>query len=419
MKKLLTVALIAAMGFGSIFANGNSESSKKTDGPVTLTFMTNMTDIHADLLQIISNEYEAETGNKIEFSAPGSSYEELMKTKMSANECPDLFTTHGWSVLRYSEYLEPINNLDWVGDINPQIKPVITNDDNQMFVLPMDVDIAGIIYNQTVLEEAGVNVDDIQTWADFEMACEKVKATGKDPIHMGGKDNWPIGQFFDWAAPSFYVTNENDNQRDELVAGEFSTKIWEEVAQLMADMVAKGYFNQDSLTADYQSDLKALAGGTCAFGFYGNYAFNAAKAFNPDAKLGFMPVPAKDSSDVPTLISGERTAIGVFKDSPNKEVAIDFLNFLAKAENIQRIATASGSPAGLTITSPDLGKLKPFYDKYADVATFPYFDRAYLPSGMWDVMCATGADILAEKPNAVKNAAKVMAENFNDKYVER
>jgi len=417
MKKLLTVALVAAMGIGCIFASGSSEKSNaKEEGPVTLTFMVNMTNTQADLLQQISNEYEAESGNKVEFSAPGSSYEELMKTKMSANECPDLFTTHGWSVLRYSEYLEPINDLSWAGDINPQIKPVITDDDGNMFVLPMDVDVAGIVYNVSVLEEAGVDVDDIKTWDDFQDACAKIKAIGKDPIHMGGKDSWTIGQFFDWAAPSFLITNDEDNQREELKSGNFSVEKWEEVAQLMADMVAKGYFNSDALTADYSSDLKALAGGTAAFGFYGNYAFNAAKEYNPDAKLGMMPVPSKDSSDAPTLISGERTAVGVFNDSEHKAAAIEFLNFLARPENIARMAVSDGSPAGLTTATADLGDLKPFYEKYADVETFPYFDRVYLPSGMWDVMCATGADILAEKPNAVANAAKTMAENFNDKF---
>jgi len=233
---------------------------------------------------------------------------------------------------------------------------------------------------------------------------------------MGGKDSWTIGQFFDWAAPSFLITNDEDNQREELKSGNFSVEKWEEVAQLMADMVAKGYFNSDALTADYQSDLKALAGGTAAFGFYGNYAFNAAKEYNPDAKLGMMPVPSKDSSDAPTLISGERTAVGVFNDSEHKAAAIEFLNFLARPENIARMAVSDGSPAGLTTATADLGDLKPFYEKYADVETFPYFDRVYLPSGMWDVMCATGADILAEKPNAVANAAKTMAENFNDKF---
>ena len=33
-------------------------------------------------------------------------------------------------------------------------------------------------------------------------------------------------------------------------------------------------------------------------------------------------------------------------------------------------------------------------------------------------MCATGADILAQKDGAVANAAKVMEQNFNDKFVQ-
>ncbi len=123
----------------------------------------------------------------------------------------------------------------------------------------MDVDVAGIIYNEDVLADAFVNVDDIQTWDDFLVACQKIKDSGKDPIHMGGKDNWTIGQFFDWAAPSFYVTNEKDNQRDELMSGEFNEDLWKELAQLMSTMVEKGFFNKDSLTADYVSDFKSFS----------------------------------------------------------------------------------------------------------------------------------------------------------------
>ena len=51
-------------------------------------------------------------------------YEHAMKTKMAANDLPDLFSTHGWSVARYSEYLTPLNDQPWFSKINPTIKPV-------------------------------------------------------------------------------------------------------------------------------------------------------------------------------------------------------------------------------------------------------------------------------------------------------
>lgn len=418
MKKLVTVMTMFTLLTSSLVFAGGSKDEKKDQGPVTLSFYTNLTDVLADQLQKMCNEWAAETGNKVEFSAPGSSYEELMKTKMAANELPDLFTTHGWSVKRYSEYLLPINDQPWAPKINPQIKPVITDKNGKMYVLPMDVNIAGIVYNVDVLKKAGVDVDNIKTWDDFDKACAKIKVSGVTPLHMGGKDSWTIGQFFDWAAPSYFVTNEKTNERTDLKNGKFNEDLWKDLAQLLADFVAKGYFNQDCLTADYLSDAKAIAAGESAFGFYGNYFYSAALQYNKDANLGLMPVPCRTADDQPTLISGEWTAVGVWKDSPHRDAAVSFLNFLARPENIQRIASTSGSPAGLTGVVSDMGKLKPYYDKYATVKTFPYFDREYLPSGMWDVMCATGADILAEKPNAVGNAAKVMKQNFDDKYMK-
>jgi len=48
----------------------------------------------------------------------------------------------------------------------------------------------------------------------------------------------------------------------------------------------------------------------------------------------------------------------------------------------------------MTNVNPDLGIYTEFYDQYKDVRIFPYFDRAYLPSGMWDIMKTTSAQLL-------------------------
>lgn len=397
-------------------AEDKSEAAPKKG--VKLTFMTNVVGEQATALETVLKDFEAETGNEVEFSAPGKSYEELMKTKMSSKELPDVFTTHGWSVARYSEYLMPVNDLAFAKDIKEQIKPIITDKEGNMFVLPMDVDVAGMIYNVAVLEEAGVKVEDIKTWTDFGAACEKIKAAGKIPMHIGGKDNWTIGQFFDWVAPSFYVTDDSSNQREALKNGTFDPATWEAVAGLMDQWTKAGYFNEDVLTSDYNADMKSLAENKTAFCFYGNSSMIDVHNLNPDTKLGMMPIPSNSAADEPSLIAGERIAVGVWKDSPNKEAAVELLNFLARPEVMKAVATASGNPAGLNGVDSEIGEIAEYYEKYADVETFAYFDREYLPSGMWDVMCSTGADILSGKENAVVSAAKVMEENFNDKFVK-
>ena len=171
-KKLIALALSAGMIFSlaACGSGGSDEGGSGDNGDVTITFSTNVVGGKADALQAACEAFEEETGYTVDFQAPGESYEELMKTKMSANELPDVFTTHGWSVARYSDYLEPVNDMEWAADINEQIKPVITDADGNMYVLPIDMDIAGIICIMTVLEEAVVNPDDITTWEDFAAA---------------------------------------------------------------------------------------------------------------------------------------------------------------------------------------------------------------------------------------------------------
>ena len=129
-----------------------------------------------------------------------------------------------------------------------------------------------------------------------------------------------------------------------------------------------------------------------------------------------MPIPAASDGDAPSLIAGEDIAVGIWKDTKNAAAAQELLNYLARPEVAGAIAKAAGNSSGLTDVDVELGDIKTYFDKYKSVETFPYFDREYLPSGMWDVMCATGAEILAQKSGAVEDAGKIMEQSFLDKY---
>lgn len=427
MKKLLTVGLAGALTL-SLAACGGGSSSTPSPGDsttdaaqppasdVTLSFMTNVVGEQASALESVLKDFTTETGIKVDFSAPGESYEDLMKTKMSANDMPDLFTTHGWSVARYSEFLAPVNDQPFFSRISEQMLPVITAENGDVYVLPVDADIAGLVYNVDVLDAAGVDAEALTTWDAFNEALDKIKNSGVTPLHVGGKDSWTIGQFGDWIAPSFFVTNESDNQRDALKSGTFDPATWEKVAGLMAGWVESGFFNEDSLTADYAADAASIAEGSSAFGFYGNSFIVDAKATNPDANLGMMPIPAASADDTPSLIAGERIAVGVWKDSKHQDAAFALLNFLAEEDNAKAIATASGNPAGLKDVKSEIGEIQTYLDKHSDVRAFPYFDREYLPSGMWDTMCATGENLLAQRSGAIEQAGLTMKQDFEDKF---
>lgn len=411
LRILTAVALLLTTGF--LFANGQQD-----DGSTTLTLMINFQPTEAvsmafeEVIDEFNSEYEDIT---VVLIAGNADYEAVMKSKMATNDLPDMWSTHGWSVMRYSEYLTPLEDQEWASRLHAAIEPVITDDNGHIYVLPLDVDMAGVAYNKTVLKKAGVSVDDIQTWNDLFAAMDKVKASGVTPVHIGGKDNWTVGNFFDWAAPALYVTDDNNYSGNELLAGDFDTAKWEILAGLMKDMNEKGFLNVDNLTSSYSESARALAEGDAAFTFLGNYVLAEAWSFDPGADLGFFPVPAFYEGDKPSLISGERTTVGIWKDTPNAEACKTFLDFLAQPENAARIATANAIPAGLTNAVSDTGKLDADYQKWADSAAYPYFDRAFLPSGMWDTMCSTGSGILSGDMSTA-DAADKMLEDFNRMY---
>lgn len=415
MKRMMVMMMVSACLACPIFL---SAAGQQESDAVELTVMVNFQATEAvstAFEEVIDKFHASQDEIKINFITGTSDYEALMKSKMATNDLPDIWSTHGWSVLRYSEYLQPLNDQEWVMRLHPAILPVVSDKEDNIYVLPLDVDMAGIAYNKSVCEEAGVDVREIKSWDDLFAAMEKVKTLGLAPVHLAGKDNWTIGNFFDWLAPSLYVTDENNYRGNELLKGEFDTDAWTIAAGLLKKMHENGYLNVDCLTAGYSEAARALAVGDCAFTFYGNYVLAEAWTYNEDADLGFFPVPAYYEGDQPSLITGERTALGIWKESEYQEEAKRFLDFLAKPENAARIASANAIPAGLIDAESDTGRLADDYAMWAKSSSFPYFDRAFLPGGMWDTMCSTGTGILSGDMSPEDAAAK-MQEDFQRLY---
>jgi len=406
MKKILSLLLagilLTIMGCG------------KDDGKTTLNMRVNFRedDVVYKVMEELIEEYETLNPDlKINFESTPD-YEAAMKARMASNDLPDIFTTHGWSVMRYSEYLEPLTNEPWVEELIPAIKPVITDEDGDIFVFTPDADISGIVYNKAVIEKAGVDIDEVLTWKDFMGACEKIAETGVTPVRMAGKDSWGMGQYFDWMTPAIFVSDKRNYHGDDLKSGKMDVELMAQSISYLKELQDKRYINPDAVTASFDEVQEALANDEAAFAFYGNYVITGAMDLNPDAKLGFFPLPAWYEGGERVLITGERNAIGIWKDSEYKEEAKELLKFFAKPENVAKLASANGIPAGIKGVVSDTGTLKGDYEKYSKIEGTPFFDRAYLPSGMWSSLCTAGAGVLSGEVTP-KEAAERLVADYN------
>ena len=348
MKKLFTIVLVSFCTIAFLMAGGSKEQAAD-DGALhgSLTVATNASSPTFEAVEkVIELFMEENPGVEVEYTTYGSDYENLMKARMAANDLPDVFATHGWAVNRYAEYLMPLNDLELSQRISPSVIDTVTTDDGSIVAMPITMEQSGIIYNKTILKEAGW--DHVpRTLDEFYQCCEDVKALGITPVYVTGKDTRIQANMMDIMAVSMLITcNDAGDNADRLYDGTFDWSKWAPVSSFITELRDRGYTNVDATTADPIYTQEKLAFGEAMFNFNNQAMITSAWELNPDADLSMMPVPAFHEDDEQIWIGGERECYGIWKDSPNKELAIALLEFMARPENVKIVCDMAGMPAG-------------------------------------------------------------------------
>ncbi|WP_022885580.1 ABC transporter substrate-binding protein [Glaciibacter superstes] len=406
---LLAAASVAAAAL-LVSASGCSAGSGSDSGSIEFQTFASVDSKLMSTIEEVTARFEEENPDiDLKLVASSNNYEADIKVRLASGNIPDIFGTHGWSLQRYSEFLEPLQDEPWAKNFNPVLDSAMKNDTGEFFAFPVDTDVAGIIYNGDVLDAAGVDPAEITTWEAFEKAADAVKANGITPISVSGKAGGPSGNIADWLAAGAY----DESQLAELEAGTFVDEPYSEVLTKIADWREAEYFNPDYSSATSDDMTRALSDGQAAFEFSQNSRVNDALQYNPDANIGFMPVPSM-TTDAPYLIGGEMNAYGISKTSKHLEDAKTFIAFLAEPENATALAEAAGNLPGMTNATADLGPLQESFDTYVGSGEYPlmpYFDRVYLPNGMWNTMVTT-ADSVITGQSDVDQAVGQMASDF-------
>lgn len=346
-----------------------------------------------DVYKQIAEAFMKEKPNiTVDMQFPGD-YENVLKVKMAANDLPDIFDTHGWAIIRYGQYLADLRDEPWVPNLTDTIRDVITDKDGKVHVLVTSEAKDGLTYNVDLLNQ--YNIEPPSTFDELMSAAEKIKTESKGevtPFFFSGIDDWMIGQFFDYFATSLLISPAQ-NDADSLLDGSFDWNKWTPLPEKYLEMFEKGYMNKDVLTAKYSDLPQQFAQGKVAFTLLGPSFADEVHKTNPNVNIGFMPVPSMVSGDEPNFSGGERNTMGVWKDSKHTDEAKMLISFFAQPENMAKIANVTKLPPGLKDVASE-HEFSQYYEKYSSIRVFPYFDRVYLPNGMWDVMCKTGSALL-------------------------
>ncbi|MDH6562289.1 raffinose/stachyose/melibiose transport system substrate-binding protein [Bacillus sp. TBS-096] len=394
-KKIML--LTAAMFLTMILSACGNNSSSEANGKVTLTLFSTMSNSgERKAFEEVIREFEKEHEQiRIDANFPGNSYEDMIRVKMGANDMPDLFDTHGWAKLRYSEYVADLKEMDWVKQLDPSLDQILKDQDGKVYAYPLNQAKDGLSFNANLLKEYGIEVP--RTLDELKSALLTVKEKSKGdvvPLWIPGGDNSNIAQVFDELATPLLITDQKHQYGKELENGSFDWSLYTPLAQFMKDLKDQDLLNKDVLTAKLSQAPELMAQNKIAFTFVGGSLGPEATELNSSIKVGTMPVPAIHEGDEQSWIGGERFTVAAWKDSKHLKEAKQFIDFLAKPENAKKIAEGTSSETALKQVKAK-NYYSAFYDQYEQVKIEPYFDRKYLPSGMWAVMATTGQELLA------------------------
>ncbi|MBS6734124.1 MAG: carbohydrate ABC transporter substrate-binding protein [Clostridiales bacterium] len=363
-----------------------------------------------------------ETGAEIEVVQNGGDQENILKTRMASQDMPDMFVTHGWAALRYNDFCEDLSGEEWISRVDESVLSVITDADGKVCTAPLTQWVYGMVFNKDVMDANGIDPYAFKTWDDVFAACETLKANGITPCAVAGKNGGGLPGLME-AANVFYSADGAAYQNQEaLLDGTFdwtqNTQFWDTYAQIYDN----GWFNEDIFTADSTTVQKYM--GTGEYGFMlwcGVSDMATIKSYTPDANLGIIPIPAVEEGGNAAYTVGEGTCIAISNTSENIELCKAVLDYLLDKDNLTEYCNVNGGMPGLTDITPEESESLTLYQNSVESAgdnlVFTnFFDREYLPSGMWNVMQESMATLFNGDVGTAKDRVPEVAQYFQDNY---
>ena len=294
---------------------------------------------------------------------PNEDFKKKLPTLLQTNEAPDLFYSWGGGILEeqvaagVTRDISGLLDEDFLQTMSPAGMNAFTID-GEIVGLPQQVSEVGFWVNQDLADQAGIDVQAIETWDDFLAAVQRAKDAGITPIAVGGLDKWPLHFYWSYLAmreAGLQGFLDAQNGEGDGFAAEPFVKAGEDFKRLI-DMEP---FQEGFMTMGYTDTSGFFGDGGAVFQLMGNWDYGTQRGASQsggldDDKLGFLRFPtveggAGNASDTFGGING----FVVSSDAPDE--AVTFLEYLMNAENQLEagrlgifIPMAAGSDEGLS-----------------------------------------------------------------------
>ncbi|MCR2800307.1 extracellular solute-binding protein [Microbacterium sp. zg-Y818] len=280
-----------------------------------------------------------------------------LQTALNSGDAPDLFLQRGGGKLAAMVAAGQIKDItDAISDTAAEEIPDTTLDnlrvDDKLYGMPVAVLPGGMFYSQQVFDAAGIT-EAPTTIDEMSAAVEALKASGVEPIALGGKNAWPAAHWYYFFALRACSPDTMATAAEEM---DFSDPCWLEAAENLDAFAQTEPFNQGFLTTEAQqgagSSAGLIANRLAGMELMGAWNPGVIAGLTPDEKplpdLSWFPFPEVPGGEgEPGAILGGIDGYSCYVDAP--DACVDFLNYLATAEVQEAYYDAFDAPPVNTV----------------------------------------------------------------------
>lgn len=203
-------------------------------------------------------------------------YLDKLRTSFADGDTPNVFIEYGGSrTLDYVKSgalvnLQPYMDQDqsWYKSFKPQFWSDLKYEGyNGIWGVPFKSYIVVVYYNKDIFKKEGLTIP--KSFQDLLNICQKLKAAGITPFQVGEKDNFRFGHFDNCLVIKSLGTDAASKLAKRTLA--YDSSEMKNTYQILSDMYKKGYFGNNVLDTDYNTEKSDYASGKCAMHYDGSW----------------------------------------------------------------------------------------------------------------------------------------------------
>ena len=343
MKKIMYMCVAGVLSLLLTSCNTNSDHNI-----INISILNSKPEITASLDNVIKDftkEYDNININIVKYSQTGSYIEKLNALK-AANNLPTLTLIDSAHIDNFKDLAVDLSSEQWINDISISLPDTSKSANGEIVAFPFAIEGTGFIYNKKVIDEAGIDINSINTISSLEEAFKKVNSIGKSALIVTNEE-WSLGDHFlatfysadskDYASATSYFENLKSNAESLAQNPKLNG-----IIDMFDIMKAYNMYSDSPLTPSYDKCAEVLGKGEVGFWYMGNWASqNIMNASSGNKDFGFIPVPLSNN---PSDYGNNELCIGVTKyfiidknsSIAQQEAAKQFLNYLVYSEKGQK-----------------------------------------------------------------------------------